>query len=101
MRAILPGLFKQLVLWGPIIVGVVHQFLMYFFNIDRIYVFVTPPGYVYPFVSLEYQWWFVLLLGSSIVCLLSYSNRLSSIPTRVAFPFYLYILYLLILVKPV
>lgn len=94
-------IFKYLVIWGLIVGGLVHQVLMYFFNVQSIYVFVNPPGYVYPFVSLEYQWWFVLLLLSALICISAYSDRLKSIPTRLALPFYVYILFLLYLVKPV
>ncbi|MBN1218549.1 MAG: hypothetical protein JXM69_06465 [Anaerolineae bacterium] len=97
----LPGLAKQAVIWGPIVGGLVHQFLMFFFNIDWIYVFVNPPGYITPFVSLEYTWWFVLLVGSSLISLLIYSGRLQNIPKRTAIPFYAYVLFLLFLVKPV
>lgn len=100
-KRLLLALFKQILIWGPIIVGVVHQFLMYFFDIQRIYVFVNPPEYIYPFVSLEYQWWFVLLLFSGVFCILAYSDRFSVIPSRMVYPFYLYILFLLIFVKPV
>jgi formate hydrogenlyase subunit 3/multisubunit Na+/H+ antiporter MnhD subunit len=94
-------MLRLLVALGLIVVGVVHQFLMYFFRVERIYVFVNPPGYISPFVSLEYQWWFVLLLGSVVMCVMAYSDRLKNIPTRLAYPFYFYILFLLIFVKPV
>lgn len=94
-------LIWQIVIWGPVVVGLVHQFLMYFFEIDSIYVFVDPPGSIRPFVSLGWQWWFVLLLASSTLCIAAYSNRFRSIPNRVAIPTYLYVLFLLILVKPV
>jgi hypothetical protein len=95
-------MMRLLMALSLIVVGVVHQFLMLPpFNIEGIYVFVNPPGYIYPFVSLEYQWWFVLLLGSAVMCIMAYADRLKSIPTRLAYPFYFYILFLLILVKPV
>ena len=102
-------LFKMLAVWIPIVGGVVHQLMMFFLNSppqepyrgDGIWVFVNPPGYVYPFVSLEYTWWFVLLIGSAAMCITAYSDRVESIPTRVWVPFYIYILFLLILVKPV
>ncbi len=100
-RKFLSAFFKQIFLWGPIVVGLVHQFLMAFFGIECIYVFVDPPGKVCPFVSLEYQWWLVLLLGTAIVSILAYLERIKSIPRRFALPTYLYILLLLILVKPV
>lgn len=101
LKKLTPILFKQLIAWGPIVVGLVHQFFMLLFNVQCIYVFVDPPGYIRPLVTLEYQWWFVLLLGSALVCVLAYVERLRSIPRRAALPFYLYILFLLIFVKPV
>lgn len=98
---LLPALIKQAFLWGPIVAGVVHQFLMVAFKIERIYVFVDPPGYIRPLVALKFQWWIVLLLASAIISVLAYTDRLKGVPRRVALPFYLYILFLLILVKPV
>ena len=94
-------IFKYLVIWGLVVGGLVHQFLMYFFEIEKIPVFVNPPGDIYPLVSLEYEWWIVLLLVSSLICVSAYSDRLKSIPTRLALPFYIYIVFLLISVKPV
>jgi hypothetical protein len=87
--------------WTPIVGGLVHQFLMLFFGIDGIYVFVNPPGTIYPIVSLEYSWWIVLILGSSMMCILAYLDRVQSIPGRYVVPFYIYILFLLYLVKPI
>ncbi len=100
-RRLTAALFKQAMIWGPIVVGLVHQFLMAFFGIDRIYVFVDPPGYIQPWATLEWQWWFVLLLFSSFIALIGYSARFPSVPSRIALPFYLYILFLLIMVKPI
>ena len=108
LRKFIPGLFRQLLIWVPVMIGVVHQLLMFFLNTpdnptqgDGIYVYVTPPEYVYPFVTLAYSWWFVLLFGASLTCILIYSNRIGNIPQRFVFPFYAYILFLLILVKPI
>lgn len=98
---VLPTLVKQTLIWGPIAAGLAHQFLVFFFGIDRIYVFVDPPEYIEPIISLEYQWWFVLLMTSAFVAILAYSDRLKRMPKRVALPLYIYILFLLILVKPV
>lgn len=91
------------------VVGLVHQFLLAFLaernrvdgGIGCIYVFVEPPGNVCPWVSLEYQWWIVLLLGSALACITAYSERFQGIPRRIALPIYIYILFLLVLVKPV
>lgn len=92
---------KMILFWAPLVGGVVHQFLMFFFDIDGIYVFVNPPGVVYPFVSLEYSWWFVLLIGSSVLGFSAYSTWVGAVPYRFVVPFYVYIVFLLILVKPV
>ena len=96
-----PIIFKQAALWLPVVVGVVHQFLMFIDYSDRIYVFVDPPGYVDPFVTLEFQWWFVLLLGASGAAVVAYSRYFPSIPNRIALPFYIYACFLLLLVKPI
>lgn len=96
-----PILIRLFFILGPIIVGIVHQFLMFFFNIDSIYVFVNPPGSIRPAVSVEFEWWLVLLLATSVLCAAAYSSRFRNIPTRIAIPAYIYILFLLILVKPI
>ena len=101
LKNLAPELVKQIAIWGPIVVGIVHQLLMYFFGIEAIYVFVNPPGSIRPQVSLEYEWWFVLALVTGFVCLAAYSNRSRGIPSRIAIPTYIYLLFLLILVKPV
>lgn len=98
---LLPALIKQMIIWGPIVAGLVHQFLMAFFDIDRIYVFVDPPEYIGPLASVPFQWWLILLIGSAVVAILAYSNRLRRVPKRTAIPFYVYILFLLIVLKPV
>lgn len=92
---------KLILIWAPLVGGVVHQFLMYFFGIDGIFVFVNPPGVVYPFVSLEFSWWFFLLIGSAVMGVSAYSNWVGIVPGRFVVPFYVYILFLLYLVKPV
>ena len=99
IRTSLSQLFKLLLAWVPIVVGVVHQLLMFSLNIDRIYVFLDPPKYIYPFVTLELGWWAVLTLLTSLLCVLAYTNRIR--PHRIVYPFYLYLLFLLILVKPI
>jgi hypothetical protein len=102
------ALIKTILIWLPIVGGLVHQFLMFLLNTpedpyqgDGIWVFVNPPGYVYPFVSLEFTWWFVLLLASATMAVMAYSHRIQSLPSRFWVPAYGYILFLLILVKPV
>lgn len=92
-------LVRQILIWIPIVIGIVHQLLMWLFGVDRIYVFLNPPGYIYPFVTLETGWWFVLTLITSVLTILAFNNRIR--PHRIAYPFYLYLLFLLILVKPV
>ncbi len=101
IRKMPPTLIKSFFIWGLIVIGLVHQLFMFLFGISRIYVFVDPPGYLEPGVSLGFSWWFVLLLASSTMSVLASSGRLKTIPKRLALPFYLYILFLLIFVKPV
>lgn len=101
LRIALPGLIKWFLILGPVVGGLAHQLAMKFFGIDEMYVFVNPPGHIEPFVSLEWTWWFVLLAGSSLLAIFVYSERLQNIPRRTASPFYLYVLFLLLLVKPV
>lgn len=98
----------MIALWGPIACGIIHQIAMYIGRerpdperFDRIPVFVNPPGDIGPFVTLEYQWWLVLMLVTSSVFLLIQLRRQSAIPKRVAVPFYIYLLFLLIFVKPI
>ena len=92
-------IIKQAILWFPIMVGVIHQFLMFLGVSRRIYVFVNPPEYIYPFVTLEFQWWIVLLLGSFFAFVVAYLDRVQSVPSRFSVPFYVYLLFLLILVN--
>jgi hypothetical protein len=119
VKNLTPALIRQLLLWIPIIGGLVHQFVMFFgpgllgggegaqaeplidFNFDCMPVFLDPPGYLKPIVTLGYQWWLVLLLLSTVVCILAYAERIRAFPSRLVFPFYIYILFLLIFVKPV
>ena len=93
------ALLKQALIWAPIVVGVVHQLLMALFGIESIYVVLNPPGYIYPFASLDTTWWFVLTLTTAMLCLLAYLNRIR--PRRIVYPFYLYLIYLLIFIKPI
>lgn len=98
---------KELLIWVPIVVGIVHQFLMFISRdarppdvpVDRIYVVLDPPGYIYPFVTLELAWWIALTLVSSVLCLLIRAHLLR--PHRLIYPFYIYLLFLLIFVKPI
>lgn len=100
---------KLLIILIPIVVGLVHQLLMFVSRhaatdpnihpLDGIYVILDPPGYIYPFVTLELAWWIALTLLTSILCLLVYAHRLR--PHRLIYPFYLYLVFLLIFVKPI
>jgi hypothetical protein len=93
--------FKQLIIWGPIVVGLFHQLLMLLKVNNRLPVFVDPPGYIYPFVTLEWTWWLVLLFLSGVIALLIYAGRLQSLPARMVYPLYIYIIYLLIFIQPI
>jgi hypothetical protein len=92
-------LLKLVFIWGPILIGVFHQILMAIFKWNRIWVILDPPKYIYPFVTLEVGWWLVLTLLTTIPCLFALANRLR--PRRMIYPFYAYLVYLLIFVKPV
>ncbi|MCB0209072.1 MAG: hypothetical protein KDJ52_07075 [Anaerolineae bacterium] len=99
LKFLLGTLAKQFLIWIPIIVGLVHQFLMFFFGIQGINVILQPPGTIYPFVTLELGWWLLLTLVTASICFLAYFDRIR--PRRMIYPTYLYLLFLLILVKPI
>ncbi len=101
VRKLIRRYVRIVIFWTPILSGIAHQIAMTFFGVDRIYVFVKPPEYIEPWATLEFQWWIVLTLMSSILYLLISARRFPTIPTRVAVPFYLYLLFLLILIKPI
>lgn len=95
---------KLLLVLIPIVVGLAHQFLMFITRnnpvpIDQIPVILNPPGNIYPFVTLELGWWFVLTVVSAILCLLVRAAVLR--PHRLIYPFYFYLIFLLIFVKPI
>ncbi|MDH3674362.1 MAG: hypothetical protein OES12_02620 [Anaerolineae bacterium] len=99
LRAAAGRLTRQLLIWVPIVVGIVHQILMGFFGIDRIFVLLTPPTYIYPFVTLGATWWYLLTVVTGALAYLAYRHRLR--PRRTGYPFYFYLLFLLIFVKPI
>lgn len=109
LRGLTLHYLRLAVVWIPILVGLVHQIVMLLAWLlgsnnpiwDRIPVFVNPPGHIGPLVTLEYQWWLVLTLTTFTLYFLIDTRRLSNIPRRVAIPFYVYLLFLLILVKPI
>ena len=97
-------LVKQLLAWIPVMVGLAHQLLMFVSRtsevpLDWIPVLLDPPGFIYPFVTLERGWWIALTLLSAVLCLLVRANRLR--PHRVIIPFYIYLTFLLVFVKPI
>jgi hypothetical protein len=85
----------------PIAVGIVHQLLMFMFDIERIYVLLDPPGYISPWASVQFLWWIMLLVVAGGTALLIYLNQLPSVPHRVVYPLYIYVVFLLIFIKPV
>lgn len=99
-RQLIINVLQQIAIWTPILIGVIHQFLMAFFGIERIYVFVDPPEYISPVVSLEITWWFLLLFFTLLFMLITYLNKLRTI-NRLVYPLYLYLIFLLIFVKPI
>ncbi len=102
-KQVAPTLGKYMLVWGGIVVGLIHQILMFLFapRFQDIYVFVRPPEYIYPFASVEYQWWLVVLFGTAILFVIAYLNLVRTIPHRLTYPTYIYLIFLLILVKPV
>lgn len=85
----------------PVVVGVAHQLVMITTGFDYIPVLLDPPGYIGPLISLEFFWWFLLTVGSGTASFLIFAHRIKRTPTRVGVPFYLYLIFLLIFVKPV
>ena len=94
-------LFKKALVALPLAVGVVHQFLMAFFGIEDIYVFVDPPGRISPWASLQFEWWIVLLFGTTTLFVMLLLRRLPRVPRRMIYPTYAYLLFLLIFIKPI
>jgi hypothetical protein len=74
---------------------------MAMFGIERIYVLLDPPGYIGPWASVQFIWWAVLLLASGGTALLIVLNQLPSVPHRVVYPLYVYVVFLLVFIKPV
>jgi len=108
LNKLVSGYARHIFIWSPILCGLIHQIAMVIGRFtdnpeqyDKIPVFVNPPGHIGPFVSLEYQWWLVLALGAGIMAFLIGFRRLRTIPTRIIIPFYVYLVFLLIFVKPV
>lgn len=99
LRFLVSGVVRLILIWIPILVGLVFQFLMFFFDVTRIYVFLNPPEYIKPFVTLEFGWWLVLTVATATLTVLTYFERIR--PRRLRYPFYLYLIFLLILVKPI
>ncbi|HRV93279.1 MAG TPA: hypothetical protein P5526_14045 [Anaerolineae bacterium] len=99
LKFLLGMLVKQFLIWIPVIIGLVHQFLMFFFGIQGINVILDPPGTIFPFVTLELGWWLLLTLATASVCFLAYFDRIR--PRRIIYPFYIYLIFLLVYVKPI
>lgn len=96
-----PFTYRQMLAWGVIGVGIFKQFLYIVMGVECLPVILNPPGHLCPWMSLEFLWWFVLTLGSVTMYALITSKRLQEFPSRVVNPFYLYLVFLLFLVKPV
>jgi hypothetical protein len=95
-----PGkIIKTIIVLMPLLGGVVHQILMFFFDRSAIYVFV-PPTYIYPLVALSYQWWILLVFGATLL-ILPFRARPRRVTQHLSLPVYLYLLFLLMLVKPI
>lgn len=99
-RQLIRRVLKLVLAWIPIIVGFVHQFLMLSGGTERIYVFLDPPGYLTPLVTLQFTWWILLLPLSGLLTLLLALNRINNARYRVLYP-YIYFVFLLVFVEPV
>lgn len=99
LKFIVGMLIKQFLIWIPVIIGIVHQLLMALFDIQGINVILDPPGTIYPFVTLELGWWLLLTLITSSICFLAYFDRIR--PRRIIYPTYIYLIFLLVYVKPI
>ena len=97
VKHLLPFLLKLLAIITPILLGIGAQ-IIYFLDISCINVIIDPPGEICPWVSLEWLWWIVILLGCLTFITLAYIER---IPQRFMYPIYIYTIFLLILIKPV
>lgn len=93
---------KYLVIWGPVVVGILNQIAMSFFGTESIYVFVEPPrdGRLYPFMSLETSWWFIFAFMTLISMIGTYVSQ-QRVINRMIYPLWLFLCFLLISVKPV
>lgn len=85
----------------PIACGLINQLRMLMSGKrEGIYIFVDPPGYIYPEMSLEFTWWVVLVLVTAIMMVITYTSNLRAV-SRTVYPLYAYLVFLLVLVKPV
>ena len=94
-------LLQTLFFGVPLFFGLLNQVRMLFNGkIMGIYVFVDPPEYLYPIVTLGLSWWVFLVLGTAIMMGVVYTIKLRDI-SRTLYPLYLYLLFLVILVRPI
>lgn len=98
-RAVTAGFLKKFVFWLPVIIGLIHQFRMTVLGVDGIYVVLNPPGHIYPFVTLEFNWWIILTMLTTALYMMTHYNRIR--PRRLLGFFYLYLIFLLVWVKPI
>lgn len=80
----------------PIICSTVAQ--SYYSLEGSLNVYLNPPGRIYPVASLEWLWWLILVFGTLIFCGLTTTRRL---PRRLFYTAYIYLIFILIFVKPV
>jgi len=99
-RQLVHKILKLVFAWVPVIIGFGHQYLMRSEPNHGIYVFLDPPGYIRPQVTLQITWWFMLLMMSGLLTILLATNRIKNTHNRAIYP-YIYLLFLLILVRPV
>ncbi len=99
LTALFALFFKKFLPWIPIIIGLIQQIRINFLGAEGTYVVLNPPEYIYPYVTLEIGWWLSLTILTGTLLFLTARNLIR--PHRLVTPFYIYLVFLLLLVKPI
>ncbi len=99
LTALFALFFKKFFPWIPIIVGLIQQIRINFLGSQGTYVVLNPPGYIYPYVTLETGWWLSLTILTGTLLFLVSRNLIR--PHRLIIPFYIYLVILLLFVNPI
>jgi len=85
----------------PLLCGFFNQLLMWWSGqVSGIPVYVNPPGEIRPQISLEGSWWIAMVLGTIFLMVFCYLNKMRSVQ-RTIYPLYIFLIFLVIIVKPV